>query len=91
MSITKEAAREIAREHLAEHPVAGIDGIAEVGAYGEPGFRKPAFYHPVPIDIYKCWMVYAKYGPNGPCFGGNYLILISKETGEIFYAGTDGD
>lgn len=93
LTITREVAGEIARRYLMEHPVSGIDGIDKVITNGEPGYRKPAFYQPEPIDMDKCWIVYAKRieKPNTLYFGGSHIILISMETGKVIYSGIDGD
>lgn len=88
--ITKEVAAETAREYLKAHPVAGIDGVADVVAHGEPGFRKPVFYSPERIDMDKCWIVHTKRAqtPDTLHFGGGHIIIVSKETGKILYSGT---
>ncbi|MBU2573569.1 MAG: hypothetical protein KKH28_05785 [Elusimicrobia bacterium] len=87
--ITQQVAKEIATKYLTEHPVAGIDGIETILSHGEPGSREPAYYYPEPIDLDKCWIAYAK--PTAHRFGGSHILIISKETGKVFYSGLDGD
>ena len=87
--ITQQVAKEIATKYLTEHPVAGIDGIETILSHGEPGSREPAYYYPEPIDLDKCWIAYAK--PTALRFGGSHILIISKETGKVFYSGLDGD
>ncbi|OGS33032.1 MAG: hypothetical protein A2218_07825 [Elusimicrobia bacterium RIFOXYA2_FULL_53_38] len=90
--VTRSAARELVTKYLVEHPVKDVDGVAKVLAHGEPGSREPAFYHPEPIDLDKCWIVYLKRAqtPNSLHFGGSHIIIISRETGKVFYSGPDG-
>ena len=87
---TREQAQDIARRYLREELWTGYT-VRDVLAWDEIDSAKPCIYYPKPFDIENCWIVYLDGPYTGWMLKSSDIIIVSKESGEVFYAGSAND
>ena len=84
--LTREQARLIAERVVAERSL-GV-GVRDVYLASEITWRRPTLYAGPNLD--DCWIAYVdKWSPPG--LHSSLIVLISKRTGEVLYAGSAND
>ena len=88
--ITRESAKFIVEDYLRNSQSSGAR-IKHVYDMHEINFQKPRIYSELPINLEHCWIVYLE-SPNQPaCISSSFIVVISKETGDVIYHGSAGD
>lgn len=88
--VTRDDARRIAEEYLAENRVEATTGtIWKVVAWDEIEWRKPAAYARPTSEWENQWIVYLEQ--EGCAIRSSMIISVDQETGEVTYAGAAHD
>lgn len=89
-AISREEARRIAKEYLAEHQVPRATGeVGGVMAWDEIEGRKPLTYTFTEDFWSNHWVVYLRQ--EGLALRESLIMAIHRETGEVAYVGGAGD
>ena len=88
--ITREQACEIAAQYLQQKSWGNFK-VNKVLAWDEINFRKPCIYYVRPFDIEKCWIAYLDGPWTGLALKSSDIAIISRDSGEVVYAGTASD
>ena len=85
--VTRHEALRIAEEFLARDPVPHSGRrIRDVFGVDELPIREPTLYG---IDVARCWIAYIDRPLRG--IMSSEVVLVSKDSGEIVYAGSAND
>jgi hypothetical protein len=89
--ITRERAFELAERYLAEHAMPNCAGVREVLSIEELVFSAPVIYGFPEETLADYWIAYAKRPEGYFALESSTVVLVSKLTGEIAYAGSAHD
>jgi hypothetical protein len=89
--ITRDAARRIAEDYLAQNPRLGGIGIREVVGWDEMDWARPRLYGVTDEALARCWICYLARPDDGGWLRSSLIIAVDRERSKVIYAGSAHD